>query len=231
MSLKNIQIIAIDADDTLWDNEHFFREAEQKFAELLADYMPEHSITRALLKIEIRNLESYGYGIKSFMLSMIETALHVSENTLPREAIWKILDIGKEMLRKPVVVIDGVEEALQSLKQDYRLVMATKGDLRDQEKKLEKSGLAHYFHHTEVMSEKNEQGYRKLIRHLDVLPKEFMMIGNSLKSDIIPVLKLGGFAVHIPYHITWEHERIDTEIDHENFYQADKMVEVLDLLG
>lgn len=231
MSLKNIQIIAIDADDTLWDNEHFFREAEQKFAELLADYMPEHSITRALLKIEIRNLESYGYGIKSFMLSMIETALYVSENTLPREAIWKILDIGKEMLRKPVVVIDGVEEALQSLKQDYRLVMATKGDLRDQEKKLEKSGLAHYFHHTEVMSEKNEQGYRKLIRHLDVLPKEFMMIGNSLKSDIIPVLKLGGFAVHIPYHITWEHERIDTEIDHENFYQADKMVEVLDLLG
>jgi putative hydrolase of the HAD superfamily len=152
MSLKDIQIIAVDADDTLWNNEHFFREAEESFADLLADYMPEHSVTRALLEIEIRNLETYGYGIKSFMLSMIETALQVSENTLPQEAIWKILDIGKDMLNKPVVLIDGVEDALQVLMQDYRLVMATKGDLRDQEKKLEKSGLAHYFHHTEVMS-------------------------------------------------------------------------------
>ena len=225
-----IKTVTFDADDTLWDNERYFQETEQKFCELLEDYLPQHTVTRELLRTEIDNIALYGYGIKAFMLSMIETAIRISDGTIKPEIIEKIIDYGKEMLQKPVNLIDGVEEVLSSLNGKYRIVMATKGDLLDQERKLEKSGLTKYFHHIEIMSEKKESDYVKLISHLDIAPGEFMMIGNSLKSDILPVLKVGGHGIHVPHHITWQHEHIDATVDHPNFHKADSITDVLEFL-
>jgi putative hydrolase of the HAD superfamily len=226
----DIKIIAFDADDTLWHNENYFQEAEHRFCELLENYLPIHSTERELLQTEISNIHLYGYGVKAFMLSMIETAIRVSDKTLPVEAIEKIIHIGRELLQKPVELIDGVEEVLKSVHGRYRLVMATKGDLLDQERKLKKSGLEKYFHHIEIMSEKAESDYQKLIRHLDILPEEFLMIGNSIKSDVIPVLNLGGHAFHIPYHITWGHEKVEAKIENEKFQQLISIRDVMDVL-
>lgn len=227
-----IKIIAFDADDTLWVNEPYFREAEEKFCSLLEDYMPHHSISQELFKTEMQNLALYGYGVKGFMLSMIETAMRVSGNTVPHSIIEKAIQYGKDLLGKPIELLDGMEEALHLLKKKYRLVVATKGDLLDQERKLKKSGLEHYFHHIEIMSDKQETDYQKLIRHLDINPEEFLMIGNSLKSDIMPVLAIGGHAVHIPYHTTWAHEKVEHSIDHLNFRQAETIKDILpDLLS
>lgn len=225
-----IKIIAFDADDTLWDNELYFRETENKFCALFEDYLPQHSVERELLQIELKNISLYGYGIKAFMLSMIETAISITDKKVKADAIEKIIKFGQELLNKPVNLIAGVEDVLKSLKPRYRLVLATKGDLLDQERKLRKSGLAEYFHHIEIMSEKKEPDYTKLTNHLDIQPGELMMIGNSLKSDILPVLNLGGHAIHIPYHVTWAHERIDTNINHENFRQVAQISEVLNYL-
>jgi len=225
-----IKVIAFDADDTLWGNEHYFQETEKKFCELLEDFLPQHTISRELLQTEIKNISLYGYGIKAFMLSMIETAIRITDKNIKAETIEKIISFGQELLEKPVQLIDEVEEVLKSLKTKYRLVMATKGDLLDQERKLKKSGLADFFHHIEIMSEKNEADYKKLIRHLDIHPKEFMMIGNSLKSDILPVLNIGGHGIHIPYHVTWAHEKVENTIQHENFRQVEQIRDLLDLL-
>ena len=225
-----IKIIAFDADDTLWDNELYFQETEEKFCELLEDFLPQHTVARELLQTEIKNISLYGYGIKAFMLSMIETAIRITDKNIKAETIEKIISFGQELLEKPVLLIDGVEEVLKSLKTKYRLVMATKGDLLDQERKLKKSGLANFFHHIEIMSEKKETDYQKLIQHLDIKPNEFMMIGNSIKSDILPVLNIGGHGIHIPYHVTWAHEKVETVIDHQNFMQADRIRDVLNYL-
>jgi putative hydrolase of the HAD superfamily len=222
-----IKVIAFDADDTLWVNEPYFQEIERKFCVLLEDYLPQHTTARELLKTEIENLALYGYGIKGFMLSMIETAMSVSQNTIGLDVIEKIIGYGKELLARPIELLEGVEEVLHDLKGRYRLVVATKGDLLDQERKLKNSGIEHYFHHIEIMSDKKESDYQKLIRHLDVQPAEFLMIGNSLKSDILPVLNLGGHGLHIPYHTTWAHEHIDHTIEHENFKQVEHIKEVL----
>lgn len=218
-----IQVIAFDADDTLWVNEPFFREAEEKFASLLEDFLPAHQSIKELYRTEIQNLSLYGYGIKGFMLSMIETAMNVTDQKMPIALIEKVIQIGREMLEKPVELLPGVEEVLQSLNGDYRIVLATKGDLLDQERKLKKSGLEQYFHHIEIMSEKKVADFDKLIRHLDVNPEEFVMLGNSLKSDILPVLELGGHAIHIPFHITWEHEQVDHVIEHERFTEVENI--------
>jgi putative hydrolase of the HAD superfamily len=228
--MNKLKVIAFDADDTLWVNEPYFQEVEKKFCEMMEDYHPQHTISRELLKIEIANLSLYGYGVKGYILSMIEAALHISGKTLSIEAIQKILEFGKEMLEKPIELLDGVEEVLQQLQGKYRLVVATKGDLLDQERKLKKSGLEKYFHHIEIMSDKQESDYQKLIRHLDIAPEEFMMIGNSLKSDVLPVLKLGGIGVHVPYHTTWAHETVEHKVEHENFYQFTHANEVLAIL-
>ncbi|HAH36216.1 MAG TPA: HAD family hydrolase [Algoriphagus sp.] len=225
-----IKVIAFDADDTLWLNEPFFREAEEKFASLLEDFMPEHAIIKELYRTEIENLQLYGYGIKGFMLSMIETAMKISEHKMPILLIEKVIKIGREMLEKPVELLPGVEEVLKSLNGDYRIVLATKGDLLDQERKLKKSGLEKYFHHIEIMSEKKVADFEKLIRHLDVSPSDFVMLGNSLKSDILPVLEIGGHAIHIPFHITWIHEQIDHEIQHERFAEVENISLAADLI-
>jgi len=225
-----IKVIAFDADDTLWVNEPYFYETERKFCALLEDYLPQHSVSQELFKTEMQNLSLYGYGIKAFMLSMVETALRISNKTLSVDIIEQALQFGKELLEKPIELLDGVEEVMKSLKGKYRLVVATKGDLLDQERKLKKSGIEHYFHHIEIMSDKQEADYKKLIKHLDIKPEEFLMIGNSIKSDILPVLAIGGHGFHIPYHTTWAHERVEHNVTHSNFRNMTTINDVLPLL-
>ncbi len=217
---KNIKVIAFDADDTLWVNETYFREAEETFAELISKYETKNKIDQELFKTEIKNLEIYGYGIKGFVLSMVECALELSNYKLPQKSIEKILNIGKEMLAQPIELLDGVEEVLSSLQGKYKLIVATKGDLLDQEKKLEKSNLLKYFHHIEVMSDKKEKDYLKLIEHLEIEPSELLMIGNSLKSDVLPLVALGASAIHIPFHTTWAHEEVTTEEANDASYKT-----------
>lgn len=228
---KNIKIVVFDADDTLWVNETYFREAEKEFAKLLSGYETENKIEQELFKKEIKNLDIYGYGVKGFMLSMVECALELSNYKINQKTIEKILTIGKEMLEKPIELLNGVEEVLQKLHNKYRLIVATKGDLLDQERKLEKSGLLHYFHHIEVMSEKRETDYQKLIKRLDINPSELLMIGNSLKSDVLPLVNIGASAIHIPFHTTWEHEKVSEEQQSVSDYKTlANLKEVLNFL-
>lgn len=227
---SNIKVIAFDADDTLWVNEPYFRNAEKEFCELLKDYTSEEECNQLLYKFEMQNLPLYGYGIKPFALSLIETAISISNKQIPIETVSKIIEIGKGILNMPIELIDGIEATLEQLSKKYRLVMATKGDLLDQERKLIKSGLEKYFHHIEVMSDKQPKNYQKLITHLDIAPAHFLMVGNSLKSDILPVLEIGSYAIHIPFHITWEHEKITEEVIHPNFRVLELASELIDLL-
>ncbi|WP_405252327.1 HAD family hydrolase [Dokdonia sp. Asnod3-C12] len=225
--MNNIHTIAFDADDTLWVNETFFRDAEDEVCKLLSPYIDYESCQQRLFEMEMRNLSLYGYGIKPFTLSLIECAQEVSEGKVTNKIIASIIDIGKEMLNAPVDLIDGIEEVLEKLSDKYKLVVATKGDLLDQERKLEKSGLSKYFHHIEVMSDKQPANYLKLVKHLDISPDTFLMIGNSLKSDVLPVLEIGGHAFHIPFHTTWAHEQVDIEITHERFKSFGTSSEIL----
>lgn len=226
----NLKVIAFDADDTLWVNEPYFRETEEKFCALLQDFMPLHAANKELFNTEMQNLSLYGYGVKGFMLSMVETALRISSNRCSLEVIEEAIRLGKDLLDRPIELLEGVESVLNSLKNHYRLVVATKGDLLDQERKLRKSGLEHYFHHIEIMSDKQENDYLELIGHLDIQPHEFMMIGNSLKSDVIPVLNIGGHAVHIPFHTTWAHEMITHTVAHDNFSEVSSISDILPIL-
>lgn len=203
---NNIKVIGFDADDTLWVNETYFREAEEKIGHLLSHYETPNKIDQELFRIEIKNLPTYGYGVKGFVLSMIEMAVDLSNKSVSNAIIEDILNIGKNMINKPVELLDGVEDVLKTLSKNYKLIVATKGDLLDQERKLEKSGLIAYFHHIEVLSEKKEANYTKLLKHLEIKPSEFLMVGNSLKSDILPLVNIGAKAIHVPFHTTWQHE-------------------------
>lgn len=227
----SFKVIAFDADDTLFVNETYFLETEEKFCELMSDYLSHQGLSQELFRIEIANLKIYGYGIKAYILSMIEAAMTISNNTIPVTVVAKIIQYGKELLEKPIVLLDGVEETLEALYGKYKLVVATKGDLLDQRRKLHNSGLGKYFHHIEVMSDKQEQDYLDLIKRLEIKSSEFYMIGNSLKSDVLPVLNIGGYAAHVPFHTTWAHEKIDHEIKHENFSAFENITEVLNVLS
>lgn len=226
----NLKVIAFDADDTLFVNEPYFQETEQKFCSLMSDYLSQQGLSQELFRVEIQNLELYGYGIKGYILSMIEAAMKISDKTISVEIIEKIIEFGKELLQKPIELLDGVEETLKNLNGKYKLVVATKGDLLDQRRKLHNSGLGHYFHHIEVMSDKKEKDYQDLLKRLEINADEFFMIGNSLKSDVLPVLEIGGYAVHIPFHTTWEHEKISHKVEHPNFRTLEKITEVLPIL-
>ena len=226
----NLKVIAFDADDTLFVNEPYFQETEQKFCALMSDYLSHQGLSQELFRTEIANLDLYGYGIKGYTLSMIEAAMKISNNTISMEIIEKIIALGKELLQKPIELLDGVEDTLQALHGKYKLVVATKGDLKDQRRKLHDSGLGKYFHHIEVMSDKQEKDYTDLLNRLEINPKAFFMIGNSLKSDVLPVLAIGGHAVHIPYHTTWEHEKISHKVEHPNFKTLEKISDVLEIL-
>ncbi|MEX6625955.1 HAD family hydrolase [Tenacibaculum salmonis] len=228
--MNKIKVIAFDADDTLWINETFFRDAENEFAKLLSGYETENKIHQELYKKEIENLKIYGYGVKGFVLSMIECALELSNYKINQKIIDRILQIGKEMLEQPIDLLDGVEEVLQKLQGKYKIIVATKGDLLDQERKLEKSGILKYFHHTEVMSDKKEADYLKLIKHLDINPSELLMIGNSLKSDVLPLIEIGATAIHVPFHTTWAHEQVTDNQKSDSYKTVANITEVLNFL-
>lgn len=226
----NKKTIAFDADDTLWHNEPYFDEAQAKFCELFQDFASKQEILQLILNHQVKNLPLYGFGIKAFTLSMIEAALELTNHQINGTAIEKIITIGKDLLQKPVELLPNVTEVLEELKGKYKLVVATKGDLKDQHRKLHDSGLGTYFHHIEVMSDKTDLDYNKMLHRLECKPQDFIMIGNSLKSDVLPVLNIGGTGIHIPYHTTWEYEKIDFEIQHDNFKSITNLNELFDIL-
>jgi putative hydrolase of the HAD superfamily len=228
--LDQLKIIAFDADDTLWINETFYRDAETQFCELVGEFMTADKAFDILFDTEMRNLGAYGYGIKPFTLSLIEAAIQVSDGQVPIATIEKLLANGKQMLEMPVELLPGIEETLQELSGKYRLVMVTKGDLLDQERKLQKSGLESYFHHIEIVSDKTPRQYLKLVKHLDVEPHEFLMVGNSPKSDILPVLEIGAHAFHIPFHTTWVHEIAEHDVNHPQFKSFKQARDILEWL-
>jgi putative hydrolase of the HAD superfamily len=204
-----ITTIGFDGDDTLWHNESLFSLTQEKFRQVLLRYVPEVDVDRRLYATEVRNLNLFGYGVKGFTLSMIETAIDVTRGRIGAGDIQRLIDFGKAMLEHPVELIDGVRGVLDRLAGTYALILITKGDLFDQESKIARSGLAEAFSKIEIVSEKDAQTYRRLLARHGIRPAEFMMVGNSLKSDVLPVTAIGGAAVHVPYLRTWQHEAVE----------------------
>lgn len=230
MTPNTIKVIGFDADDTLWVNEPYFQEVEKQFCLILKPYQAEAETSKELFRTEMQNLEIYGYGAKGFILAMIETAIRVTEGKITSNEISQIIAIGKTLLNMPIQLLDGIEDVLQKLKGKYQLILATKGDLLDQERKLQKSGLTGYFHHIEIMSDKHENNYKKLLSHLDIQPHEFLMVGNSVKSDILPVIKIGARAIHVPFEVTWQHENHHEPTGNDDFITVSEISEILNLL-
>lgn len=226
-----IKVIGFDADDTLWVNEPNYQQTEAEFSGIMLPWLPSGEVNRELFSTEMGNLELYGFGAKGFVLSMLETAIRVSEGRIGTDKLNHIISLGKELLDKHVDLLDGVEAVLSSLQGRCRLILATKGDLLDQERKLRKSGLEGYFHHIEIMSDKTEANYMKLMAHLEIEPSEFLMVGNSVKSDIMPVLKIGGYGVHVPFHTTWQHEHSAHLPENPNFAQIQDISKLPELLN
>ena len=229
--MKNtVKIIGFDADDTLWVNEPFYQDVEKEFCQILKPYRSEKETSAELFKTEMQNLEIYGYGAKGFILSMVETALRETNGKITPEEINSILETGKTLLTMPIQLLDEVEEVLQKLQGRYKLILVTKGDLLDQEQKLIKSGLSRYFHHIEIMSDKHENNYKKLLAHLEIEPHQFLMVGNSVKSDILPVINIGAKAIHVPFEVTWQHENNHEVADSESFITVSEISEILNIL-
>lgn len=203
-----VRVVGFDGDDTLWHSETRFHVTQGEFRELLTRYAPDADVDARLAATEMKNLSIYGYGVKSFTLSMIETAIELTESRISSSDLAVILGWGKEMLTAPTELLDGVEETVRSLSGRYDLLLITKGDLFNQESKLARSGLSELFLGVEILSEKNLDTYRGIFKRRVIRPDEFVMVGNSLRSDVVPVVELGGRAVHIPYVVTWEHEQV-----------------------
>src|SRR6266852_3157674 len=206
-----IRTVGFDGDDTLWHSESHFEVTQGAFRDLLRRHAPEANIDRRLSEMEMKNLSVYGYGVKSFTLSMLETAIELTGGRIPASDLEVILGWGKRMLMEPTELLDGVEETLRELSGRYDLLLITKGDLFDQEGKLARSGLGDLFLGVEILSEKNVESYRGIFQRRGIKPEDFVMVGNSLRSDVVPVVELGGHAVHIPYHVTWQHEHVPDE--------------------
>lgn len=226
---NNIKFVAFDADDTLWVNENYFREAEHAFCHLMMDWLPHEKTADELFKTEMQNLELFGYGAKGFALSLIETAVRISDGKITGRQVQQIIDIVKRLLARPVELLPDVPEVLRTLKEKYTLVLATKGDLLDQQRKIAKSGLAGYFAHTEIMSDKRPQDYVRLLQRLGAGAQEFVMVGNSLKSDVLAPLEAGAYAVYVPYPIIWKHE-CTPEPQSPCYYKAEKLRDILRFL-
>lgn len=213
-----IDLIALDADDTLWHNETLYSRAQEQLARLLAPFLDGDQVVKELFETEMGNLSYFGYGIKSFTLSMIETAVRVSSGQVSGRDIQQIVNLAKEMQQAPVHLLEHVEEVIPKLAASYSLMLITKGDLFDQQTKLARSGLASHFQHVEIVAEKTRDVYHTLLRGHGIEPQRFLMVGNSLRSDVLPVVRLGAHAVHIPYHITWAHEVVPVEAGEEDGY-------------
>jgi putative hydrolase of the HAD superfamily len=208
-------VIGFDGDDTLWHNEQLFADTQQQLRELLGRYADMTTIDSKLLEIERRNLAIFGYGVKGFIVSMIETAIEISDAKVDARDIHRIVMLGKALLEYPTALLDGVRDVVEELASRHRLILVTKGDLLHQETKVAASGLADLFWQIEIVSEKDPPTYRRLLERHSVAPADFVMIGNSVASDILPVLAIGGRAVHVPYHITWALEVVAA--DNEEF--------------
>jgi putative hydrolase of the HAD superfamily len=206
-----ITTVAFDADDTLWHNESLYALTQEKFAQLLAPYHDAAWVEQKLYETEMRNLRLYGYGLKAFTLSMIETAIELTEGRIQGHEIQQIIDATKAIRLTKIALLDGVAETVTALAGRYRLMLITKGDLLDQEAKIAGSGLADYFDDVEIVSEKTAVTYQSIFAKYQIRPETFLMVGNSVKSDVLPVVELGGVGVHVPYHITWEHEMVKGE--------------------
>ncbi len=219
--------IAFDADDTLWHNEPIFELTQERVAELLADWAPADELGEKLARIERRNLGLFGYGAKGFTLALMETALEVSAGRVPGSVIRQILDAGKAMIEHPVELLPGAEQTIDRLAAEHPLLLITKGELFHQESKIARSGLANRFAGIEIVSEKDQQTYRKVLNRHSIDVERFVMVGNSVKSDILPVLAIGGNAIHVPYESTWELDKIDHRgAEAEGFFEAASMLEV-----
>ena len=229
--MRALTTIGFDADDTLWENESYFRLTQERFAALLAEHGDVDAIGRRLFETEKRNLEFYGFGIKGFTLSMIETAVQLTEGRVPASVIGEILDYGREMLRHPVQTLPGARETLEGLAGAFRLVLVTKGDLFDQERKLAASGLGDLFHAVEIVSDKSEATYHGVFgRHGDGA-KRAMMVGNSLRSDVLPALAAGSWAVHVPHELTWEYEHAEAPLEAPRFRRIETLAELPALIA
>ena len=228
-SKPHIKVVGFDADDTLWLNEVHYRNTEMQFVKLMEPWLTEREARKELFRFEMETLSLYGYGAKSFTLSMISTAISISNVQVSSDVIKQIIDLGKWLIDAPLELLDNVADVLAKLHLDYKLIVATKGDLLDQERKLQNSNLERYFHHVEIMSDKNPDSYNKLVRHLDINPEEFLMIGDSLKSDVIPVLEIGSDAIHIPYHTTWEHEHVPDSTSIQPYMTLDSFHDLLEI--
>ena len=237
--LERVKYIAFDADDTLWVNEPYFREAEAQYCRVLERFAHPQEIMDTLYQTELKNLAPYGYGAKAFTISLMETAIGFSNRgeqdgvePLKPVEMAEVIRIGTSLINVPMEVLPGVRSLLEKLKDAgrHQLLVATKGDLLDQNRKLKRSGLVEHFNLVEVMYDKNEETYHTLLKKLGCRPEEFLMIGNSMKSDILPVLNIGGYAIYIPFHSTWEHEKVDGEVSHPKLRSCGSCEEIAVLL-
>ncbi len=223
--------VGLDADDTLWINEKYFHETEEKVMKLIEPYYEGPDLSAEMSRTELSNLELFGYGAKGFILSLIETAVRVTNGGIPGSSVGRIISFGKDLIKMPVILREDIPEVLELLRKDgHELVLLTKGDLLDQRRKLDKSGLGRYFTHVEVMQGKTEDDYRQFFGKYSISPDSFVMVGDSLKSDVVPVLAAGGWAVHVQGGTTWEHESFDGGIENERFFTANKLGEVVSMV-
>ncbi|NIM92868.1 MAG: HAD hydrolase-like protein [Anaerolineales bacterium] len=227
-----IDMIAFDADDTLWHNEPLYVDANRKLQDLLVGYASGETIRQKLDQIEEDNFKIYGYGIKSFALSMIQTAVELSIGKISGDEVNKIIDIAKDMLLAEVVLLEGVVETIEVLANSYPLMIITKGDIVDQESKIDRSGIGGYFHQIEIVGEKVQETYTELLSKYGIPPERFLMVGNSLRSDILPVVALGGLTAYIPYELTWQREMVhENEKVDEGYYELESIHQLPRLLA
>jgi putative hydrolase of the HAD superfamily len=228
VSTGSVAVVGLDGDDTLWHSEQLFVEVQERFAQLLAPHcaLDAEALDGRLLAVERRNVGTFGYGVKGFTLSLLETAIEVTDERVPAAALREILELGKQLLDHPVQLLDGAAEAVDALTDRYRVMLVTKGDLLHQESKVARSGLADLLWAVEILSEKDERTYRRTLDRNGVDPTGFVMVGNSVRSDVLPVLELGGRAVHVPYHVTWAMEHAEPEPDRHRFPVLESLAEL-----
>jgi len=229
--MSNFDLIAFDADDTLWENEHLYAASQARLVDLLVQYHPPEWIHERLYKTEMRNLEHFGYGVKAFALSMIETAIELTEGRISGKELQSLVDMARDMLHANVDLIENVSETLAHLKETYALMLLTKGDLFEQENKIARSGLADRFRYIEIVSTKTVPVYKSLLEKHSIHPERFLMVGNSLRSDILPLLELGAYAIYVPHDLTWQHENSDPPpAGQAGFYQLENIGQLPALL-
>jgi putative hydrolase of the HAD superfamily len=225
-----IDTVAFDADDTLWHNEHLFQDTQKKLEAIVQRYRPGEDIHDALFAVEMRNLDLFGYGIKGFTLSMVEAAIQLTEGRITAPEVHEIVQLGKAMMQAPIDLLDGVEETVKAVCGRYRVILITKGDIVDQTSKIERSGLAHCFEQVEIVPRKDAAIYRTIFTRHGIEPARCVMVGNSMPSDVLPMLELGGHGVHVPYTLLWAHEAHDEDPVSDRFHRLERLAELPTLL-